>query len=181
MRKVLFGILCFALGLFVSMPLAFAKGEQPDKITIEGQGLATPIEVTDPETLKGFEHFDTPISSSLGEPYRISFFSKNERGEFSRSPYYVLNYYPNPSGGPGYVFDPYVAGMSRWYHATPEGDALMQRLLKRSGVSSTPSVSTFASNVIGWSPWIVAVLVTLINSIVAFWLLRHRQRGLAQL
>jgi hypothetical protein len=177
-------VLLYAAGILAALlipaSLVSAKGEQPAEITIEGPGITTPIAVTDPATLKAFQNFRRPILAYVGEPYRISFFDKDSQGDLTLSPYYVLDYYANPSGGPGYVFDPYVETESRWSHATPEGDALMQRLLKANAVappSPAPSLTTSAA---AWSPWTVVLFTTLMNGLVSLWLLR-RYRALAKI
>ena len=45
---------CILAIFFASAPLAFSKGS-PDLILISGGGLAQPIEITDPDSLKAFD------------------------------------------------------------------------------------------------------------------------------
>ncbi len=172
-------LVLFLILLLISSAQAFAKGG-PQEIRIEGPRLAAPIQVTDPEVLKlfGFEHesvvlmkFADVAAGSIaeprvGEPYRISLGGANQ--------YYAINYYPNSAGERGYVHDFYVTGTHKWYHASAEGDAVMQRLLKEKGVSLAPTVSPFAVQLNAPGVWAAALFVAL--AVGAFSLVLWRTR-----
>ncbi|MCY4527831.1 MAG: hypothetical protein OXD46_02215 [Chloroflexi bacterium] len=144
---------------------ATAKGPV-DMITIEGQGLAEPIEITDAESLYAFDPWfrqfidwkrrriaDPPVVETT---YEVSFHLT------SRGKIFVLQYSTDPSGGPGYIYIPgpgepgyrlnigtIIGGDSdswnpngQWQHATPEWGALMQRNIERATSSPTGSGGT---------------------------------------
>src|SRR5205823_1381885 len=112
----------FLLFLIVlgAVPAAYAKGS-PDKIVIRGGKRARPLEITDRDTLKGFDPWSgqfidwskgfvsTPPERSYG--FEVLFYMK-WRGRHSRYDQgdlkliYVLRYYPGRNGEPGYVYLP---------------------------------------------------------------------------
>ena len=129
-------------------------------ITVEGQGLAEPIEITDAESLEPFNpwfrqfidwkrrRIKTP--PEIEETYEV-YFHLTERGKI-----FVLHYSTDPSGGPGYIYIPgpgepgyrlnigtIIGGDSdswnpngQWQHATPEWAALMHQALGQTSTSA---------------------------------------------
>ena len=178
--------LCFLLLMLLTpMPLALAKGAS-DKITITGPGLATSIEITDPETLGEFNPWDgqfldknretvtrTPEANVL---FQVLYYSKDANGQFRV--FYAFKYSPLPSGMRGEIYLPQekeagygmnnetIARPSGWLYASPAWDSLMQRLLKDQQTSS-PSIRTIGGSVLA---------IILIVSTVAHWLRRRRQQ-----
>ena len=135
------------VGLAVLTLLVLATGtvlawpEQPfAKIDISGPGINGVASITDPDllapmTITGFMDFTQtiPEPQNVGAGYELHRYFKHEDGtywDFDR-----VRYYPDPSGGRGYVF--YEEGIGygpahnagQWFHATPEGDTAMQRIL----------------------------------------------------
>ena len=141
-------------------------------ITIEGQGLTHPIEITDAESLEPFSpwfrqfidwkrrRIKTP--PPVEETYEVSF-HLDERGKI-----FVLQYSTDPSGGPGYIYIPgpgepgyhlnigtIITGDSdswnpngKWQHATTAWGTLMQQSI---GKSVTPApVTNGPSNTMAW-------------------------------
>ena len=124
-------------------------------ITVEGQGLAEPIEITDAESLEPFNPWfrqfidwkrrgiKTP--PEIEETYEVHF-HLTERGKI-----FVLHYSTDPSGGPGYIYIPgpgepgyrlnigtIITGDSdswnpngQWQHATPEWAALIRQAVPK--------------------------------------------------
>ncbi len=145
--------LAIAAALVACLALASpAAAKSPvDMITIEGQGLPHPIEITDAESLEPFNpwfrqfidwkrrRIKTP--PEIEETYEV-YFHLNERGKI-----FVLHYSTDPSGGPGYIYIPgpgepgyrlnigtIITGDSdswnpngQWQHATPEWATLIQQ------------------------------------------------------
>ena len=126
--------------LILTTSAALAWPDQPpDRATLSGPGLTGEVEITGKENLGAlqlgvFEDFSHgPIAApNVGEGYRITRYFYEASFNFG-----VLHYYPDPSGGRGYVFfedGPDLSGNhtaydGQWFYATPEGDAAMQRIL----------------------------------------------------
>ena len=185
----------FLLILFISVPLASAKGS-PDKITITGPGLASPIEITNPEILSQFNPWDGQFLDKdrriVTEPpqvnalYEVLFYFRETSGEFHL--FYALYYSLARSGTRGDIYLPQenekwhvmnnltIARRSGWLYASPEWDSLMQQLLKDQQTSSPTSMSAIANNpitrIIGGS----VLAVILIVSTVTLWFLRRRRQ-----
>jgi hypothetical protein len=149
-RILLFSALITLLAL-VAAP-ALAKGPA-DKITISGPGLRGVVEITDQATLEAlpifapadieFDNRRGIAAPEVGEGYELVRYF--QQGNTLRA-IDMAHYYPNPSGGVGYVFydglvDPgmYSEFDGKWYPATPKGDAVMKQLLAQHGVSLLPS------------------------------------------
>ncbi len=182
--------------LFISVPLASAKG-LPDKITITGPGLVSPIEITNPEILRQFNPWDgyfldkeraivteTPQGHAL---YEVLFYVRETSGEFHL--FYALNYSPALSGARGTIYLPQenekwyvmnnetIARKSGWLYASPEWDSLMQHLLRNQPASSSTPISATANNPITQINGSFVLAIILIISSVALWLLWHRQQA----
>ncbi len=154
-----FGILIFGLmALLVPAGVALAKGPA-DKITIQGPGLASPIEVLDPQALQEFSPWSDQFMDLTQRPaappstattYSITLIVKPQWT-------YGFDYVPDPSGGRGYIYLPgpgdnrYRRNMGtiirnedgQWLYASKDWDALMQRVLPRpaaSRVADSPNV-----------------------------------------
>ena len=106
--------------LFTGASSAYAKGS-PDLIVITGGGLAQPIEITERETLKGFDpwmgQFINWARAPVAEPsdpsrsYEVFFFMKwpgrhsnDDRGDLKMI--YSVRYCPGRDGGPGLIYLP---------------------------------------------------------------------------
>ena len=153
-RTRLLAVVFLALaGWLIPGSPVLAKGPV-DKITLTGPGLTNPIEITDPESLAPFNPWTRGFidwgRGLVTEPppaeqtYTVSLYLR------ARGVIYVLQYSPDPSGGPGYLYipgrgDPWyslnigtiLTGDSdawnpngKWQYATSDWDALMQRALR---------------------------------------------------
>ena len=139
-----------------------------DKITIEGQHLTAPIEITDETSLEPFSpwfrqfidwkqrRIKTP--PTVEQTYEVSF-HLNDRGVI-----FVLEYSTDPSGGPGYIYIPgpgepgyrlnigtIITGDSdswnpngQWQHATPEWGTLMRQAIGQSPEPQSTSNGAWA-------------------------------------
>jgi hypothetical protein len=150
--------LCLALALTALLAVpALAKGPI-DKITVEGPGLGAPIEITsDAEMLKfnpgsrefiAWELGIVPPPPATAQTYSVSFYLESEK-------IYVLEYTPDPSGGPGFIYVPgpehpaywrnvaFVLSNStdpwnpngQWQHATAEWEAMVEAALQARGAT----------------------------------------------
>lgn len=170
--KVGLVVLAMLVGTFVlTSPIAAKR--PVDKITIEGQHLTAPIEITDETSLEPFSpwfrqfidwkrrRIKTP--PAVEKTYEVSF-HLTERGKI-----FILEYSTDPSGGPGYIYIPgpgepgyrlnigtIITGDSdswnpngQWQHATPEWATLMRQAIGRSHES--PSTSGGAWVPIAWA------------------------------
>ena len=150
--------------LVFAFPTA-AKGPV-DMITIEGQGLTQPIEITEAESLEPFNPWtrgfidwsrgritDPPTVEKI---YEVSFHLAG-RGKI-----FILQYSTDLSGGPGYIYIPgpgepgyrlnigtIIGGNSdswnpngQWQHATPEWETLMQRAVSKPSSSQPKTDGT---------------------------------------
>jgi hypothetical protein len=119
-----------------------------------------------------------PILEKVENPYTISFFQRDEHGELERAPFHAYSYFPATICERGLVFDPYLENSSRWFFATPEGEAAIERLIQAHITSETPSERPFALNVdwANWAPWLVAFGVTLANGFVTLGVLQRKEK-----
>ncbi len=174
-RAGLFAVVVVAALLMPKFP-AFAKGPV-DKMTLTGAGLASPIEITNSESLAPFDPWTRGFVSwnrgRVTEPppaeqiYAVSFYLQARNrpncpkldGEFCVI--FVLQYSPDPSGGPGHLYFPGPGEPSyrlnigtimtssldawdpngKWQYATADWDALMQRVLGEDGVATPVAAS----------------------------------------
>lgn len=153
--------LVVALVAWLTLASPLAAKRPVDMITIEGQGLTHPIEITDTESLEPFSlwfrQFIDWKRRKIADPptvkdtYEVSFYLNNNRGKI-----FVLHYSTDPSGGPGYIYIPgpgepgyrlnigtIITGDSdswnpngQWQHATPEWAALMRQALGQTSPSA---------------------------------------------
>src|SRR5919109_974404 len=113
MKRILSLPLLIILTSLILVSLVSAKGS-PDKITIWGPPLAEPIQITNPETLNGFDPWngqflDERLGTIAEEPrvqdiYNVVFYLRNNNGEIHI--FYVFQYSPNPSGEQGFIYLP---------------------------------------------------------------------------
>lgn len=182
-------VFVFLLMLLVLVPPALAKGS-PDKITITGPGLATPIEITDPEILHEFNPWDgnfldkdrriveeTPKVNVL---YEVLFYSKDTSGELNL--FYTFKYSPAPSSSRGEIYLPQekdegyvmnnetIARRSGWLYTSAEWDSFMEQLLKAHQASGN------ASNLSIQFAWGIGLMIFVSVSAVTLWLLRRRRQ-----
>ena len=149
-------LLALALAALLAAP-ALAKSP-PDKLVLEGPGLATALAITDPAALVGFSPWDRgfiawargPITTPPTEqPYTVSFFLGGRK-------IYVVHYVPGPAGRPGAIYIPgpgdsdyqlnigTIMGASsdrwgpegKWQYATANWDTVLQRALRVHGAPS---------------------------------------------
>jgi hypothetical protein len=124
--------------LALSVEIALAKGP-PDRVTIEGPRLDTPIEISDVNVLMAFSFFQfEDVNKQIEEPsgpaegYLITRYIE-EAGEMI--PWDRLVYYPEWSGDGGIVFVEGLIGPNStefdgsWYRASTAGDAAMRQIL----------------------------------------------------
>ena len=150
MKQILSLTLLMILTSLMLVSLVFAKGS-PDKITIWGPPLAEPIQITNPETLNGFDPWNGQfLDRSLGtiaeEPrvqdiYNVIFYVRNNNEEIRI--FYAFRYSPNPSGGQGFIYLPgegepwhlmngqTIVRTSGWHYASREWDTLIQQMLEK--------------------------------------------------
>jgi hypothetical protein len=186
MKRMLFLTLFITLTSFLLVPLAFAK-DSPDKITIWGPSMTQPIEIIDPETLKGFDPWNGQfLDRSLGpiveEPqikqtYHVFFYFRERDGEFRE--FYTFQYAPESAGRQGFIYLPRegepwrlmnsqtIARANGWHYASEEWDILMQSLLESGRVSPTRPTTT-------WNTQIILSTIILISGAATIWLIRHR-------
>jgi hypothetical protein len=144
----------FLLGLLLALTTATALAwpeDPPDRVTISGSGLKGEVAVTDKEilaalSLGAIEDFKrgSIAAPNVGKGYQITRYFYDASFNFGR-----LRYYPNSAGERGYVFfedGPDLVGDQtqynrRWFYATPQGDAAMQKLLANLGVLTPASSS----------------------------------------
>ncbi len=165
--SILAALTLFAV-LAVSPALASPQGP-PDRVTISGPGLKGEVDVRGQERLQGLGFDEFPDANQrITEPPKVSsgydllrYFG---REEISR-PLDHLRYYPDPSGGRGFVL--YVGAdynpapkVGHWFYATPQGEATLQRLLKELGASpiSEQTANESRSGGSSWSPRDVLVM-----------------------
>jgi len=166
--------LLLLLILLIPASLALAKGRRPDKVIITGPGIASPIEVTNPQITAALIGMQVPILEMVEHPYTISFFQRDENGELARTPFYAYSYFPNFICERGLVFDPYVSNRWSLSFATPEGEAVIKRLIRSQATSEAPFEPAPNVDWATWAPWVVAFGVTLTNGVITFGLLRKK-------
>ena len=143
-----------------------------DKITVEGQGLTEPIEITDAESLEPFNPWTREFIDwkrrriadppTVEDTYEVSF-HLTDCGKI-----FVLQYSTDASGGPGYIYIPgpgepgyrlnigtIITGDSdswnpngKWQHATTAWGTLMQQSVRKS--STSPPAANRASDTMAW-------------------------------
>jgi len=116
--------------LFVLTTPAMAKGPV-DKITVEGPGLASPIEITDSGILDRFDPWGGQFIGTGGplagpppnikEPYLVRFYLENQQGDQTLR--YVFYYYFNSTGTTGYI---YLPGPGEPYYQTNVGTIIRE-------------------------------------------------------
>jgi hypothetical protein len=186
MKKILLLTFFLILISLILVPLAFAKGS-PDKIVIWGPSLAEPIQITNPETLRGFDPWngqflDQGLGTLAEEPrtrdiYTVVFdVGTNTREE---RVFYVFQYAPNSSGGHGFIYLPRegepwhltngqtILRASGWQYASAEWDALMQNTLKAD--KESPEATTISGDL-----QIVLPIFLLLGGVAMIWYLRRR-------
>ncbi|HJQ22458.1 MAG TPA: hypothetical protein VKA60_00990 [Blastocatellia bacterium] len=152
------GLLCI-LTTLVCVPPAQAKGK-PDKIIVRSGKLGRPVEITDRNTLKGFDPWGGQFidwnKGAIAEPAQKTFalevyfymkwperHSRYDQGDLKLI--YALRYYPGRNGEPGYVYLP-ASGeafydinvgtisdaprVGKWYYASPAWDAVMRQVMR---------------------------------------------------
>ena len=176
---------CALALMLITTGLALAWPEEPfAKIEFSGPGISGVATVTDAEllaplTITGFMDFSRsiPAPENPGEGYELHRYFQNRDGtywDFDR-----VRYYPDASGGRGYVF--YEEGLGygpahnagHWFYATPEGEAAMQRLLAQ---MVTPPPSESPSTVPARATLPAMFLAALGGVLLMVWLTRQTAR-----
>ncbi len=151
LRRASLGVIVLAAVLVLALP-AEAKGP-PEMVTITGPGIAGEIRISDADTLMPFSFYQfnnlerriKAPAGDLGPGYRITrYIVDSAGGQNSLKAWDYLTYYPNPSGGLGYLYfdglDPSIGsteGQEQWYLPSEDGDAAMKRVLSQYGVLET--------------------------------------------
>ena len=179
----------------------YAKGPV-DKITLAGEGLAEPVEITDSRSLESFDPWmrgfidwnrgQIAEPPSLGKTYEVSFHLED------RGTIYVMEYATDPSGGPGYIYIPGPGDPSyslntrtilggprdvwdpngRWHHATLGWGMLMRQTFD--SVGHTPTSEEVDSGTKMPMVWGLSLGVLALLGIAAFSIrLRQRRTWLA--
>jgi hypothetical protein len=142
-RKLMGFGLVIVLALIL-VPIVSAKG-LPAKVTITGPDQEEEIAVTDPDLLENlgmgtFPAFwrEMTAAPQVGAGYELVRYFEAKRGTFRASD--RLSYYPDPSGGPGYIHCiGVVEGWSeydgKWFLATTRNKAAIQSILAENGMS----------------------------------------------
>jgi hypothetical protein len=183
---------CAALALIFALtyPLVVVAKGPVDRLTIEGPGLAQPVEITDPAELADWSPWTrTFIAWSLGvaavppatkKSYTVSFYDEGTK-------MYVLEYVPGPSEGTGLLYIPgpehpayrlnigtIITGDSdwwnpngKWHHATNEWAGMIDRALK----ASSPQPATGPTTPI----WIAAGVGMALAGVIVVLLWRSRR------
>ncbi|MBZ0289729.1 MAG: hypothetical protein K8I30_19050, partial [Anaerolineae bacterium] len=160
-------ILSILAAVLLSANLALAKGGW-GKIEISGDGLSGVVEITDPVLLEGFSlgAFQDLALGSIDPPLVIGSGYQMRRGWDSGPvifvPFDEVHYYPDPSGGAGYLYyDGLVNGSSEfdgnWYRVTPTGEAVMQQFLAAQDVQ--PDLTDVPARVLSGHTEAVTLLV----------------------
>jgi len=185
----------------ISASPAFAKGPV-DKISIAGPGLATPIEITNPELLRGLDPWAAMFVDwgrgpkaeppSAGKHYEVFFYLKEKNADFSLI--YALYYSPAPSGKQEYIYLPgpgekwYRLNIGtiirdgqdgKWHYATPAWDATMQRVLEEHAASITKPALLASTLATVLRPWTFILVAIGLVAGVAWVVLLHRRQGSA--
>ena len=185
------------VGLVVAVLLAasltltaqvYAKGPV-DKITLAGEGLTEPIEITDAESLAPFDPWMRGFidwnRGRIAEPppveeaYEVSFHLAD------RGTIYVMQYLTDTLGGPGYIYipgpgDPWyslnmgtiMGGSSdawdpngKWHHAKLSWGMLVQKALNSTGNVPTPPAAVGPGT--ATTVWVLALGALLLFSAAA--------------
>ena len=185
--RLLASIILLAALLAATTSVARAWPDQPpDKAFISGPGIKGDVEITDKETLtalklgaiEDFSQGTIAKPNVSGEGYKITRYFYGATFNFA-----TLHYYPDPSGGRGYVFFEDGPGLSgdhtayngHWFYATPEGDAAMQRLLNQLGVRPRSEAAVTAPI---RAPLPAVLLAALAGVLTIVWLAIRRLRPL---
>lgn len=182
-------LVVLALSLPTLFPIAALAKSPPDKLTVDGPGLAEPVEITEAAELskfspwtRGFIAWDrglVAVPPQTEKTYTVSFYIQTTK-------IYVLEYVPEPSNGPGYIYIPgpghpayrlnigtIITGDSdrwdpngKWHHATPEWGRVISRALRThsSGAATWPVSQVWIlagtgaglASALGWVLWRVA-------------------------
>jgi hypothetical protein len=143
-NRILFSVIGAILLLSATSALVLAWPNQPpDKVLISGPGIEGQVEVRDESAraifrLGELEDLEgkSPTPPRLSGGYKIVRFFYG--GEFN---FAQLTYYPNPSGGRGYLYwedGPMLQGdhteyNQAWLYTKPDGEEKLRALLKQLG------------------------------------------------
>jgi hypothetical protein len=182
MRRAL---LLFLAVLAIAPDVALAKGRL-EKVVIRGPGITRPVTLTDPYLLRalamgGLEDMgritERPMPApKVGKGFELARYVDDRLP--GDAPVERAHYYPNPDGGPGYVFHHSTTGALRanwydgqWFVATPNGDRAMRRVLARYDVRTKPAAATSGT---GW-PFVPIGAIALMAGLAI--VVRRRRAG----
>ncbi|HBY97608.1 MAG: hypothetical protein M5U01_14270 [Ardenticatenaceae bacterium] len=190
--KHLAGLCAVIVLLLVSIAPALAK-ESPDKVTITGPGLASPIEITDPDIVEDFnpwkgQFIDWARGRVTDIPpvdprYEVLIHVKGNDGRFQVI--YAFEYAPNPSSAPGYIYLPdrddtrydlnarTILRPTGWQYASADSDSVISRILKEYATVPASRARAPHSIEILKNPWAVALAFAVTAAGAAAWLIRR--------
>lgn len=123
---------------------ALAKGP-PAKVTIEGPGIKSPLEFTDPELLQAFSLFQfEDIEHPIPEPKDTGpgfVITRHVEVSASLTPWDRLIYYPGSGKAKAIVFLEGIIGPDasefdgHWYAVSRDGNAAMKKILQGAGIA----------------------------------------------
>ncbi len=174
--RLMTGLVSLAATLSSLAYVSSAYGKAlPGKVTIDGPGLAVPIEITDPAVLEGFDPWlggfidweagrvdEPPIA---GESYELLFYMDVEDG-VGQLVIYGFHFQPDPRGERGYIYLPgpgepwyevnigtIIRDEGSWHYASLGWDSLMRSLLEKEGAWPGSTEEGIAgAGPFGWPP-----------------------------
>jgi hypothetical protein len=186
-RKLTF-VLIAAL-MLIPLSVARAKGP-PEQVTISGPGINGEITITGSDVLNAFSFYqfndlnrilDAPPQIE-GEGYHITrWLTQQKQGTRQLLPWDTLTYYPDPAGGPGYVYfdglDPSIGstqGQGEWYVASEAGGAAMTAIIANHAAAQRAS-----SKGVPTALPVAALIMLLIASAAVIAIRARRDQGAA--
>ncbi|MBI2845006.1 MAG: hypothetical protein HYX86_00525 [Chloroflexi bacterium] len=181
-RRILLSI--FILLILTTLP-ALAKG-WPAKMVITGPGLPGEIEITDPALVEVLSNYFV-VSDAVPRPgvtspvYEITIYLSSEKGGGEIVEFIHYRYFPNPSGGRGYIL--YAEGMilvdgrdvGDWFYAREEWEVAMQQIIANSSAPSSTSPSPLQLPFpIEPTIWL-AIALAFSGLAAGVWYLKHKQ------
>jgi hypothetical protein len=171
-RRKLTLVLIAAFAL-IPLSVALAKGP-PEQVTISGPGIDGEITIANSNVLNAFSFYQfNDLTRIMDEPpqvtgagYKITrWLTQQRQGKYQLFPWDTLTYYPDPAGGPGYIFfdglDPSIGGtqgQGEWFLASEDGGRAMKEIIaSKAAAPSAPSAVPVAG----------PIMATLIGLIVA--------------
>jgi hypothetical protein len=159
--------------ILIPLSVALAKGP-PEQVTISGPGIDGEITIADSKVLNAFSFYQfNDLTRMLDEPpqvqgegYKITrWVTQRRQGKHQLFPWDYLTYYPDPAGGPGYLYfdglDRSIGsteGQGEWFLASEEGGRAMKEIIASQTAAPTSSVSA--------APVAIPMMAALVSLIV---------------